>query len=274
MVNESFTLEQPDFALFLSRLTKELKDREFNYVLVGGIAVQSHIAHALTTQHDTNLLDLEKRVGNFKLSYHLRPTDDVNLCLPEISIERSNDEIKRIYDLLGSITGNDDGLFYSLDEKPIIKIRLQRKGHVNPAFEISVDGERERRLTLTINRNERKAKQGLLTELPKERYIELFDRATTLSIPYCTNKREDQVSLDLRVISPEDLIIIKLAQGRAPDFDDIIKLLAQFKRSGREVNQDRIRSVLSEPHPIYKVQNQDLLNAYEHFQGIMEALRQ
>jgi len=266
-----FTLAQQDFALFLNRLARGLNNEHIEYILVGGIAVQAHVANALTTQYKNPLLDLEGKVENLRLQDNFRATDDVNICLREGNIQ----DAKKVLIALEYVVKESDGTFYSPDEKGIVEIEQLRASHVNADFSLTMDGKNKRKLQVRFHRNERKAKTaGDLSELPEKLYEELFDNQIPLNILYHAGSEEDETKrLYLKVASPEDLIFIKLAQGRPKDIADITSLLMHRESAGLSIDEGRIRTVLSEPHPKYK-QNENLLKAYKHFQGIMEALRQ
>lgn len=257
-----FTLTQPDFAFFLNRLSRGFEN--IDYILVGGVAVQAHIAHALTIQHQTTLIDLEKKLGNLRL----QPTNDVNICLREKGDVEKAKDILRVCEYIG-----DNTEYFTLDENHVIKIRLTRSGTNNPDFGISIDDNPERVLNLRFHGNERKAKTaGVLNELPSELYSNLFDNIKGFQIPYCTDSNGDEVKLPIKTTSLENLILIKLAQGRTRDIIDITSLLMHNKKAGLAIDGDKIRRVLSKPDLLYGKQNPNLLKAYEHFQGIIEAL--
>jgi len=110
-----FTLAQQDFALFLNRLARGLNNEHIEYILVGGIAVQAHVANALTTQYKNPLLDLEGKVENLRLQDNFRATDDVNICLREGNIQ----DAKKVLIALEYVVKESDGTFYSPDEKGI-----------------------------------------------------------------------------------------------------------------------------------------------------------
>lgn len=266
-----FNIADEEFMTLLER-TKEGFDREgIDYMLVGGVATQIHVAKALCDVYEENLVDLAGS-GKLRLQDHLRSTDDIDMALRiDDSDQDEKKEInvaRRIYKVLDYIVGEGD--FISPSGEHIVSINLVRRAHVRPQFQLGIDDaiSLDKIASFNLFRGPVKLHNTALSEFEDRFYDVFIDRAMNVRLPY--SKDGD---IEFRVKRPEDLLATKIALGRPKDINDALSIVRHLRDANRSVDYEAVAEVLCSKDPKYHCQSENLCNRYEKFRELEGTLR-
>lgn len=261
MKRELFSVADEEFVTLLDRTNSAFNQAGIPYMAVGGVATQACGAAYLNSIYNASLTELKSR--GLRMQDYFRATDDVDIAirLSDQGESKEAREIKarnRIFSVLDSIVG--DGEFISPTGDHIIDIKLCRKGHVKPEFELGVDGETnpDKIIAFSIFRGPRDLSNTHLKEFEASWYDKFLDEAVNVDLRYAPN-----ATVKLRIKRPEHTIATKIANGRDKDIADVVSILRQSKQAGCPIVDDMVKEILCGEDSRYHVQNAYLCERYE-----------
>ncbi len=224
-VRAVYTLNKPYFFATLYEINEAVRQMGFELILVGGGAVQAHIA---------NILGLEEA------SKHLRKTDDIDMVLLGMSKEN-------IIHLLKTIDGTSK-LYSNGKEEHLLEIHISRLGEKKPILHVKhlnsdlFEGDIMLNISTTLNE---------LRNFEPETVEKFYKRAVELSISH----KELGLKLLVKVLALEDLITTKLVAGRDKDVKDVKSLLEILASKRREINWKVVEENIKEVKNMEKRSN-------------------
>ncbi len=230
MKRRTYSVINEEFSLFLNELDKELKATEMGYSLVGGAAVQTHLANLLSRKYEKSIGELDDKV---RLQNYIRATDDVDLCLP---ITNDAEGAKKILALIKSLEKE----LISPTEQHFIKYTLERSGIRRPVFRVYVDGETVQDSLIKLNLyTSAKDVRGF----DAGKYSRFVDNSQEISFPYCNN-----FDVKARVASKEDTLAGKISRFSPKDAMDIWNLTLLTEELGEKLDTREMKNMLLPNH--------------------------
>lgn len=268
-----YTIAHEEFATLLDRTHKAFNEAGIELALVGGVAVQTHVAHALTRQHSAPLLTLfhQERI---RLQDHLRATDDVDIALripvdPFIQEPRDKDmrEAQKILGAVDAIKG--EGVHFSPGGEHLAYINLIRRGHSRPQFLLGLDAEgtRDKIASFNLYRGPAELDNADLKAFEAKTYGGAMDRAVVIPLSYAPG-----VTLPLRVKSAPDLLAVKIARGRPKDIGDALSLAHHLAAAGTPVDYLAVEDLFSLHGKDYGSRSSVLEQRYGGFRKLVETV--
>lgn len=228
---ELYDISDEEFAYFLNEIGKSLSKENNQYIFVGGTAVQIHTMKRLCEINKTDISTLSKEK---RLQDYLRATDDVDMALSS-EIYAGKNELEYAH-IINKVLSSLEKEVISPSEDHILEYRIIRKGVKRPVFQISVDGEisDEQIIALNINR-----KPEDLRNLESHLYQTFVSEGNNIVVPYNKN-----FSLDVRVISPTNLLATKVSKLRPKDTMDIQNLTQLMTENKENIDINKIQGIL------------------------------
>ncbi len=268
MKRELFSVADEEFVTLLNRTHEGFEREGMKYMFVGGVATQLHVAKLLCDSYSKTLIDLVKS-SDIRIQDHLRATDDVDIA---IRVDGVGSDIKgkemtvakKVFSVLNYIVQDEE--YFSPSEENIIRIHLDKRGHVRPVFQLGINGivDSDKKVSFNIYNDPKDLKNGSLKEFEDRYYDQFLNNASDLSIPF-SNKG----NLFFKVKNKEDLLATKIARGRPKDINDALSLVKHIKAIGGDIDYSAVESILCSPDQRYHVQNEELCNRYGAFMGIV-----
>lgn len=272
MKRELFNLADEEFMTLLIRTHEGFIRENIPYMYVGGVANQAHISHLLCKTHKGTLYDIV-RSGKIRVQDYLRSTDDVDIVthFEEAKEGDSRKEIevrKEIFSILDYIVG--EGIHISPSEQHFINIRLQRKAHVRPVFELGINDviNPDKTVSFNIYRKAEDLKNGVLKEFENSFYDLFLDNAIQIGIPYFDNK-----TIYLNVKNREHLLATKIARGRPKDLGDALSLVKHYQKAGEDITYSIIEEILCRKNKQGNYTSEELCRRYEAFRKLEQTIR-
>lgn len=269
-----YTIADEEFATLLERTHNAFEESGIKYMLVGGTAIQSHLAKYLCRDGKT-MSDLVES-PDFRIQDYFRATDDIDMTLNRNG--HGYDEVQfaqHILSILDKIEGRKEGEgcgeHMSPTENHIVSIKIDRRGVFRPIFNLGLDNSPSSDRAVSFNMykgpkdtNERWSQE--IREFEGLHYDEFMERREKVTIPFCKSK-----NLYLMVKNPEDLIATKVIRGREKDWADALSLARQSELSGRSIDYSQIEKILCSPDPKYEVPNAVLVEKFEQFMKVKDS---
>jgi len=268
MKNALYTITDEEFATLLERTNDAFEKSKIKYMLVGGTAVQSHLAKILCVggKTITNLVESP----DFRVQDYFRATDDIDLTLNRNGHGYDDVQLgQAILSVLDDIEGKKEGSGYgdhmSPTENHIVSIKLDRRGVSRPIFSLGLDGSPNSDKAVSFNiykgpkdTNERWAAE--IREFELLHYDEFMERRENVKIPFCSNK-----NLYWMVKNLEDLIATKVVRGREKDWADVLLLARQSELASKPINYSQVEKILCTPDKRYDKPNLAFVEKFEQF---------
>lgn len=271
MKQELFNVADEEFMTLLQRTNEGFEQAGIPFMFVGGVANQTHVAKYLCDINQTNLIDLIQS-KKIRVQDCLRSTDDVDIVTrlsdDEPNLERKElNARRRIFSILDYIVG--DGEHFSPTEDHIVDIKLRRKAHARPVFELGVDGVMypDKKISFNIYRAPKDLKDGNLKEFEDKFYDTFLDGSVNIALPYSSRG-----GITLRVKSPEHLLATKIARGRSKDISDALSLVQYSGQSGKPLQYSVVEEILCGEDSRYHVRNEALCQTYSAFMKLVKSL--
>lgn len=228
-----FDVVDEDFIVFLSRVSEQINRDGRQGVLVGGSAVQVHLANFLT-QLARKPLDEVYMAGDIRTQDYIRATDDVDVSfkIPASVSEEPVERAKYVLEVLRGIEGE----VISPSENNIFGYSTQRRGVKRPIFGISRDGETDPNRQIMMNVSTRDSE---LQDLDPNYNGVFIEGGETIALPYSR-----LYTPSLRVIRLEHLIATKMAKSRPKDVMDVANLIELANKVGRTPNREEVEHIL------------------------------
>lgn len=219
-----------EYCFLLDRITAQFLKDGLNPSIVGGAAVQVHIANLLSKIHGKNIEDLFVD-GDLRKQDHIRATDDIDITLhnAELAENRANYDGNIIQTLAKIPCKNEE----SADGNNVYDIYMERSGVVRPVlFVHSLNATSRIRLNISKYPTD-------IQNLGQEHYIPMIENAKMVELHY-----NDKFRPKIRIHSLSDVIAAKLANGRAKDKFDVNVLGKCALLAGKEIDKKRILHLL------------------------------
>ena len=257
----------------LQRTHKGFEREGIPYMFVGGVANQAHIAKFLCDYYKDNLLGLVKS-QKIRVQDHLRATDDVDIVTRFRYVEdsaesriREIDDAKKIFSVLDYIVEDEE--YFSPSEENIVKIILNKRGHVRPTFRLGINDvvDSDKIASFNIYKGPKDLKNGILKEF-EDRFYDIFlNGAVNVDLPY-----SDKGNITLRVKDKDHLLATKIARGRPKDINDALSLIKYGKLVDQEPRYPIVENILCCEDQRYHVKSEELCKRYEAFRKLADTL--
>ncbi len=271
MKRELFNVADEEFMVLLDRANRCFVESGIPHMFVGGVANQIHIANYLCQVAGKNLLDLVN-TEDIRMQDHLRSTDDVDIAY-RLGLRGGDNEestirrMQAIYRILDRIV--EDEVYLSPSEQHLVSIKISRRAHSRPKFNLSVDGVEydDKDVTFNLYGAPKEVSEGNLKEF-EDRFYDLFlSRAVNINLPYSERR-----NIHLRVKSPVDQLITKVVRGRPKDISDAMSLIVHSNVTGSPIDLGEARKVLCSPDSRYGCQSDYLCERYDKLVELTKSL--
>jgi len=270
MKRELFNIADEEFITLLDRTDAAFRNKGIPYMFVGGVATQACNAAYLNSINNASLTELKSK--GFRMQDYFRATDDVDIAI-HLDDQGKDKEVReinarnKIFSVLDDIVGSED--FISPTEEHIINIKLHRRGHVKPEFELGIDGvaDSDKIIAFNIFRNPRELNNTPLKEFEERFYDKFLNEAVNINIRYAPN-----AAISLRVKRPEHLIATKIANKRDKDVADVLSIMRYSKQAGCPIVYELIEEILCGRDLKYNIQNEFLCKRYELLKELVKTL--
>jgi len=233
MKRQIYTIMDEEFSTLLDRTDKSFRKTDINYMLVGGVATQAHLANYLTRIYSVPMIGLAQKL---RVQDCFRATDDVDMT---VRIPDDIDSANKVMGALNLIVG--EGEHFSLTNDHVVGIAMTRRGHVKPKFQLTVDGVKdpEKEMAFNIYTKSNPSRDQLMKDFEVEQFDMFQDNAKELVLNYAPN-----VPVTLSVKSPEDLLATKIVRGRPKDITDALSLVKYSRLANLSVNRDYVHHLI------------------------------
>lgn len=155
-----------------------------------------------------------------------------------------------------------DGVHLSPSDNYLVNIKLERRAHVRPVFELGLDDviDSDKKVSFNVYRRPEDLKNGALKDFENGYYDLFLSRSLCLEIPY-----SPKGSVPLCVKSKEDLLATKIARGRPKDLCDALSLVKYSAKAGEDVQYPLVEEILCNKDQRGNYSSEELCNRYRAF---------
>ncbi len=243
MKNPQYDILDAEYCFLMDRITKVFQEKGLNPAIVGGAAVQTHVANLLTKAYNKSLEDLfiddDIRPQDF-----IRRTDDIDVAVYNPSL--ASQETMYRNSILDAVRALECKNVKSPDENDIYDIRVTRIGLKKPILLVESLNK-----VSNIKMNIANCPSDLYI-LSNDKYLDMLENSKIIELNYNAGFKPR-----IRLYSLSDVIATKLSHKRAKDQFDLMVLGKCALMSKEPIDKQRILRLLGESD-----ENRELIEAY------------
>ena len=219
-----------EYCFLLDRITKIFQEKGLNPTIVGGAAVQVHVADLLSKIYGKDIERLFIGDGDPRQQDYLRNTDDIDFAVYNKPLEKDSAHYQKyILDTIGEIVCEN---VESPDGNDLYDVLMKRRGLKRPILLVtSLNKISEVKLNVSNSPRDR-------YHLDPKTYLSMIKDGVTIKLNYSSNFKPQ-----IRVSNLEDLLASKVIHNRAKDQFDAAVLGRSALLAKRKIDKEKVRGI-------------------------------